>query len=385
MKEKYPYMPYTDLKLLVQQHKVTSAVDYARKRRLISEDAPASPQLTYKNGGWIGWHEFLGKQESYSTPPKEGYFSYEEARDFLLKCGFDGGRREYNKKCKSLSIRLPTAAQKKYTQDWTSWADYLGNNNIQNAKIVFIEFDQAKAVIASSGIKSHGEYSSIYKTLPGAFPSAPSLVYKNKGWKGWPDFLGRKVKISRRKEFVSFHKAKALCRQYKITKRQDYMERRLEISPLLPSKPSSVYEEHWAGWFHFLGGGKRSRSFLGAFYTYPEAKDFCKDNNIKTKAEYIAVVGIRKSKLPYNPRVFYKEFFGWPSFFDRPQIPTGRPFKTMLSYAESRDLCIKHCVQSQTDFRRKRKQINADIPSDPSQRYKGCGWIDWYHFLGKRR
>ena len=383
MKSKYNYIPYIELKTLVQQHGVKSAVDYMSQRLLISHDAPSSPSITYKDKGWNGWHSFLGKKESYSTPPKEGYFSYEEARSFLVKVGFNGSKREYTKKCKSLSVKLPTVAQKKYAEEWTTWSDYLGNENIHNSKVVFIEFNEAKKLVISYGFGSADEYLAKYKTLPGGLPAVPHKIYKDKGWSGWPDFLGKKKKIHRRKEFVSFYKARSLCRRYKILNHKEYIQRRLEVSPGLPSKPSSVYEEHWAGWFHFLGGGRRSKSFLESFYSHAEAKDFCKDNNIKTKAEYIEAVHKPKSKLPYNPRVFYKEFSGWPSFFDRPRVPAGRSLKAILSYAESRELCIKNCVQSHTDFRRKRKQINADIPSDPSQRYKDSGWIDWYHFLGK--
>jgi hypothetical protein len=250
--QKYNYLSYIELKTLVQQHGVKSAVDYLSKRLLISHAAPSSPSHTYKDKGWNGWHSFLGKKESYSTPPKEGFFSYEEAKAFLVKVGFNGSKREYSKKCKSLSIKLPTVAQKKYEKEWTTWSDYLSNGNIHNAKALFIEFDEAKKLVISLGINSGDEYSEKYKTLPGVFPAVPDKIYKDKGWSGWPDFLGKKKKIHRRKVFVSFHKAKALCRRYKILTHKDYIQRRLEVSSELPSNPSGVYAQYWCGWKHFL-------------------------------------------------------------------------------------------------------------------------------------
>ena len=61
----------------------------------------------------------------------------------------------------------------------------------QNKK--FHNYEQAKQYIKTLKIKSSthwGEYKKINKIDP-KMPKGPALVYKNKGWKGWGDFLGK--------------------------------------------------------------------------------------------------------------------------------------------------------------------------------------------------
>lgn len=94
---------------------------------------------------------------------------------------------------------------------------------------------------------------SIIVIKPKNIPAAPSKVYKEKGWNGWPDFLGSKG--SRPKKIVrSFNKAKLFAKKNGIKTAKDWMNlsRLKQLPEDLPSKPQDRYE-NWEGWSDFLG------------------------------------------------------------------------------------------------------------------------------------
>ena len=55
-----------------------------------------------------------------------------------------------------------------------------------------ISFEEYKKFARTSKIKTGTEWKQIgkLKKLPNNVPSNPDHVYKNKGWRGWKDFIG---------------------------------------------------------------------------------------------------------------------------------------------------------------------------------------------------
>ena len=186
-------MTYKQLKRLVQKHKVRSHNDYLKRRHEFCPESISSPQTKFKEQ-WEGWHIFLGKEQTYSTPPKEGFFTYQEAKEILQKHNFKGTRRDYNKICKQISLRLPTQAQGTYKDNWISWSEYLNNNNIANDKVEFVSFDRARELLKPLKLQGSKHYAQIYKKLSEKLPAAPMTVYKQQ-WKGWIHYLSKTRKI----------------------------------------------------------------------------------------------------------------------------------------------------------------------------------------------
>jgi len=52
---------------------------------------------------------------------------------------------------------------------------------------------QPKIAFKALNLNSRGEWEKYCKSgnKPKNVPASPQYVYKNKGWKGWPDFLGK--------------------------------------------------------------------------------------------------------------------------------------------------------------------------------------------------
>jgi hypothetical protein len=83
---------------------------------------------------------------------------------------------------------------KLYKEKWVSWPDFLGFDPFT---LKWLSIDDAKKAVRKNKIRTQTEYLNWYrgKTIlvtkpPKNIPGRPELVYPDRGWKGWPDFLG---------------------------------------------------------------------------------------------------------------------------------------------------------------------------------------------------
>jgi len=124
------------------------------------------------------------------------------------------------------------------------------------------------------------------EAIPEDVPRYPDRAYKDKGWNGWHDWLG-KEKV----EYLPFNDARAFARSLKLKNTRDwikYSERDLvhKISPIqgLPIYADKTYEdEGWIDWFDFLGTATKDDKWfqnlelLGEYFkknkTWPEITD----------------------------------------------------------------------------------------------------------------
>lgn len=57
--------------------------------------------------------------------------------------------------------------------------------------------------------------------------------------------------------------------------------------------------------------------------------------------------------------------------------------KTYLSYEEAQQLCENHNIKSNTEYRKRYKEISSNLPSDPSTKYDK--WNGWSEFLNNKK
>ena len=96
---------------------------------------------------------------------------------------------DYRKKIKDENLILPTTPNRTYAKNWKSTADYLGQ---KRGSVKFLNFVKARVFVRKLGLKTYDEYRE-YKNMnnfPAFLPQAPDNTYKNKGWRGWKDFIG---------------------------------------------------------------------------------------------------------------------------------------------------------------------------------------------------
>lgn len=225
---------------------------------------------------------------------------------------------------------------------------------------------EAEAAVIRLGIKNQKQYRIRYHE-DSMLPSTPAIFYQHKGWINWFVFVGKRKPIPL---YPTYQEAHAAVLKMGLKNRRDYMRRRGE-DPRLPGDPSSAYAiKGWPGSWHVFLGVKR--------YTYEEAKAACSKLKIKSIKEYVSRYR-EDPLLPSVPRVVYRNegWVDWYSFLDKRKGPT-------YTYEEAQAACRRLKITKSSEYALFYKK-DPGLPRSPHQLYAGRGWIDWYHYLGKRR
>jgi len=158
-------------------------------------DIPSKPERIYKNKGWISLGDWLGNGR-IATKDRE-YLPFEEAREQVRALGFNtiAEWQEYSKSS-DRPLGIPSAPSQTYKNDgWINWQDWLGSKN-RGRNMAWLPFEEARAEARSKGFNTIAEWFEYSKSSARNMdvPTHCDIVYKNKGWKGWVDFLGKEKK-----------------------------------------------------------------------------------------------------------------------------------------------------------------------------------------------
>ena len=126
------------------------------------------------------------------------------------------------------------------------------------ASFPFLPFEEAREFVRSLGLKSSIEWSEYCKSgkRPNNIPSAPSKVYKNKGWKGMGDWLGTGRIADQFKVYRPFKEARKFARSLGLKNAGEWQEySKSEDKPDdIPSRPSRTYKNKgWISYPDWLG------------------------------------------------------------------------------------------------------------------------------------
>lgn len=193
-KIKYNWICYNEAKEIMKAQGIKTSRDYysmGRELRL-SLNLPANPDKSYKGKGWESWAHFLENKGSRGVSQK--IVSFEDARQIVKKLGikYESEYRKLSKEERSL-LGLPYNPRLVYNdKGWINNHHFYSRRDLRY--IVFAtSFERAKEIVKELGIKSRAEYLKLtpVKRMEVGLPSHPDRCYKNKGWKGWDDFLGK--------------------------------------------------------------------------------------------------------------------------------------------------------------------------------------------------
>lgn len=153
---------------------------------------PYNLERSYKDDGWDGWIDFLGTKER--KVKRKEFVPFIEARDFVhnLKLKTNAEWRIYSKS-DALPNSIPSAPELVYKNDgWISWQDWLGSKN-RGKNIAWLPFEEAREEARAKGFNTIAEWIEYSKSSARNMdiPIYCDKVYKNNGWKGWVDFLGK--------------------------------------------------------------------------------------------------------------------------------------------------------------------------------------------------
>ena len=148
---------------------------------------------------------------------KKEYRSFESARKYvqLEKIPTQKKWKEYcasNKKPEDIPSN-PNLVYK--NKGWKGYPDWLGTGTIAHRDRVYLSFEKARDFVRLLKLKNEHEWRKYYTSgqLPNNIPTAPAVVYKNKGWKGLGDWLGTGTIAHRDKIFLSAKEAKPVLQK----------------------------------------------------------------------------------------------------------------------------------------------------------------------------
>ncbi len=150
--------------------------------------------MVYKNNGWKGWGDWFGTGKIATSQMAFHCLSYLEAREKIHELKLKT-QKEWRVYCKS-GLKLPTIPSNPAifykNNGWTNWRDWLGTE-LPPKVSKFIPFEDALQFAKKLNLGSKNDWYYYCKSglKPENLPANPSVAYKNKGWKGWPDFLGK--------------------------------------------------------------------------------------------------------------------------------------------------------------------------------------------------
>jgi superfamily II DNA or RNA helicase len=162
-----------------------------RKSGLLDKMFPSSPPRTYQNSGWVSWGNYLGTGSYQSS--QIPYLSFEEARDFARSQKLISNRSWPKLIADLKRLDLPKSPDHVYKDSgWKGWPDFLGKSNTPGGGR-YLNFEDAKKFAKKYALTHRNSWKALVKRLKRSdLPLSAETVYKNYGWKGWPDFLGKK-------------------------------------------------------------------------------------------------------------------------------------------------------------------------------------------------
>ena len=184
-----------------------TARDYVREKKFLNqkewrdfiksrkkpEDIPSSPSETYKNEGWISYGDWLGT--TTIATQQLNFKDFQQAREFTQKLGLKS-KSEWFTYCKSgkKPIEIPGNPSQSYiNKGWKGWGDWLGTGTTAPQNIIYKKYSEAKELIKKIELKTGKDWKAYCQSgkKPKDIPNAPQVVYKNKGWISWKDWLGK--------------------------------------------------------------------------------------------------------------------------------------------------------------------------------------------------
>lgn len=254
------YQSFENAREFAKSLNISSAKEWNElyKNGKIPADIPLSPNSVYRKSGWVSWGDWLGSK--YIANQQREYRKYDLAKSYVHKLGLKSVA-DWKVYCKSgkKPLDIPNNPDQFYKDDgWQGFGEWLGTGTVAPHKMSFKPFSEARKFVHSLNIKSSTEWSifSASANRPKDIPGNPSRVYKNKGWKGFGDWLGNGTISNQNKVFLPFQDAKKYAHSLKLSTLKewnDYFRKNTRPSNI-PRNPSQTYKNKgWVSWQDFLG------------------------------------------------------------------------------------------------------------------------------------
>ena len=185
------YLSYVEANEFVKNLNLKSQADWKLFKNSKDKpiNIPSNPDEIYKNNGWKGFTHWLG----IKNKSQYNFLSYEEAREIVHKFKLTSENEWKDFKTKGLKPdNIPSLPENLYKDNgWKGFQDWLGYD-ANKLKYNFLPYEEARVFVHSLELESENQWREFKRIgiKPENIPSKPEKVYKDKGWKGFRDWLG---------------------------------------------------------------------------------------------------------------------------------------------------------------------------------------------------
>ena len=250
----------------------------------------------------------------------------------------------------------------------------------QNLRNGYLSFDKARAevlLLSLGGQKEWSEYSK--NKRPHYIPSNPQIIYKNKGWKSWGDWLGNEnvsaINIS--KSFLNYDDAIIIIHKLKLNGQKEWVKycKSGERPDFIPSSPQKTYKNKgWKNWNEWLGNKKLNIHNI-LYLPFNDAKILAKSlkfNNVKEWIKW-AKTKERPKNVPSSPNIKYKNkgWISWSDFLGSKNKSNNKKHNEMMSFEEAKEFVKKLGIKSISEWEDYCKSGNKpdNLPFNPRKTY----------------
>jgi hypothetical protein len=352
-------------------------------------DIPVAANLVYKVSGWESWGDWLGT--GFISNNKKEFLPFKDAREFARGLKLKN-LKEWQAYCKSgrKPADISTCPASTYENNgWSGWGDWLGTGNISSASLQFLPYEEAEKIVRKLGIKNVKDWIRHCKSGQNAanVPDSPDVSYKDKGWKGWGEWLGTGSVSTHSRLYRPFEEAHEFVRVLKLKNREEWSSycKSGQKPADIPADPNSVYgDKGWKGMGHWLGTGNvgpKNHCYL----SYEEARAVVRSLGLKSLKEWQNYSKSKRPKsIPSHPDQSYENsgWIGWNDWLGTANIANGEI--EYLPFDEARKFVRSLNLKSQTEWQAycKSGQKPFNIPGTPNAVYKDNGWICWGDWTG---
>ena len=253
------------------------------------------------------------------------WMPFNEAREFAHTQKIKG-LREWYEYCKlgKAPPNIPTVPQKVYfDKGWKNWSDWLGTQR-SSWNENYLPFDEARNFVRKLDLKGKVDWLKYLSSRqkPNNIPSKPQILYKDKGWIGFGDWLGTGSEKYSDINYRSFQDAKAFVLKLELKKVKEWKAycRSGNKPNNIPAGPDRVYaNQGWNGIGDWLGTGSIYRGIKGnkIHLPYDKARAIVHKLKLENSAEWAKYCksGKKPNNIPVHPQFKYR-YDGWKNWGD---------------------------------------------------------------------
>lgn len=310
---------------------------------------------------------------------------FEKAREYIQKFEFKSST-EFKKAWREgrLAFDIPSKPRRVYKDSgFISMPDFLGYEYHDGD---WRPFEKARFFVRKLGLLSAHEWRE-YATSqkrPFDIPSSPANIYRNKGWKGFGDWLGTGTIATKDYVFRPFLEARKYARSLNLEKIADWFELEDKRPRDIPSRPYVNYKNQ--GWIHW-GDFLNLKDFMPSdedWMPFDKARAFVRKLGLKNTDDWYDI--LETDKIPYNiphsPAYIYKNK-GWKGIGD--WIGTDRladQFREYLDFKDAQKFMKENKITTANEWRKFRKANNIENIPYKLRRTYSDDWKGAQHFFG---